>query len=157
MALKDVADLDQGCVGILGPCGTGKTRALRAVQLRAWARKGTDWESTVRYYTAPDLAIRLKAISWNSVSDLGRELSALTRGSGTLLLDDLGSGSTSNEMFGLIAQVIDGRDMWDRAMVVASNLTLAQISDLDDRVASRLSRGKVFTLDGEDYRLKGAK
>lgn len=70
-----------------------------------------------------------------------------------VIVDDLGSGITSDIIRRSLLALVDERQAHNRPLMITSNWDLQWIADrLDDRIASRLSAGIVVTLDGPDLR-----
>lgn len=73
-----------------------------------------------------------------------------------LIIDDIGAERVSDWALQLWYMIIDRRDAEERCTVFTSNLSIAEIAQsMSPRIASRMAGGAVYTLTGDDYRIKG--
>ncbi len=70
-----------------------------------------------------------------------------------LVLDDFGAKLTPAAI-ATAYEIIDHRIAHQKATIITSNLDLGRISDIDERIASRLSLGHIITINGIDRRLR---
>lgn len=130
----------KGWLAFVGSCGTGKT-FLGNLIVEKWRGRVKHW---------PKFMARMRSGQFNvyeSVVDLCAEKSVL-------LIDELGLGN-DNRDFGLdlLIQVMEGRK--NRPTIWTSNLKLAQLANIDARIASRLLRnGRVVECVTKDFALR---
>jgi DNA replication protein DnaC len=145
----DKPETDQWLLLFNGPCGTGKTRQFYAA---------------VRYCYIENIPCQ-----WHKAGKLCREIQddairdnrtnivdKLGDFNGVLLIDDFGSEKPTEYTIAQLGQIISAREEWRRRTIITSNNSLADIMQrMNDRIASRLSGGKVLVFKGDDRRLKG--
>lgn len=133
-----------------GPVGTGKTwqayGALRRVVLAsARSRQRLSWRATT--FPAFNAAMRPQPDEGHI-----RELEDLQQAD-LLLLDDLGAGKTTDWTEDTLVRLIDARWSQRRPTIVTTNMTSDRlVSDLDERVVSRLRESVRVALNGPDRR-----
>lgn len=166
-ALQTWCSQPQGVLTILGPVGTGKTRALYAIHRELYR------SHRVSLWPAPKLMQRLKMLmnQTERYNDLLNELCGKEPQSESaresrrwgcgdtsiqvLLLDDLGAEQHTDYSLATLNHIISERQAWEDALVVSANLTLDEIdARMGSRTASRLSGGIVLELKGKDRRQK---
>lgn len=145
---KWAANPDPAMFTLTGPVGTGKTHALYAV-----ARLCRD----ARIYDVPDMITRIQraavmdtdAWSWHEIHFMDN----LIKHKKSVMLDDLGAEKTTDYVLQEIGRLISQREKWSRPTMITTNLGLDELAvKLGDRIASRLSGGKVLKLRGKDWR-----
>jgi DNA replication protein DnaC len=126
---------------IVGPAGTGKTRAAVAA-----ARVRFDAGDRIGFWPATGL---LDAMRPDGTVDFDRVLDA-----DLLVLDDLGAQKSSEWVQERLDRIMDGRWSEERPVVVTSNLTPEQLARwVGERVWSRLQDGAVTVrMSGQDRR-----
>lgn len=71
------------------------------------------------------------------------------------IIDDLFATKTSDHVHEEIIHLLNERYQWKRPTIVTTNKTVEEISEIDDRIASRLSEGMVIDRSGEsDFRMQ---
>ena len=141
----------KGVVLLYGPCGTGKTRMIFALQRRAY----TDMLA-VESWRATELVRELQACSMESIRAEQAFVNKLGTTGRIVVIDDLGAGKLSEFSVGGLGDIIDQRVTWDRPLCVATNLSPKQLSEqVSDRIASRLCDGLKLQFKGDDHRLTG--
>lgn len=137
---------------ILGPAGTGKTRAALCL---------ADVTDSA-YWTIGDLCRDLnrldrEVVFWEGCTgsrkypvDVWRDIETRK----LVIIDEIGSRQTVTDFhYETMKRVLDLRE--ERPAVYISNLTLADLERVyDDRIASRLAGGIVIHLNGADRRVK---
>lgn len=71
-----------------------------------------------------------------------------------IVLDDFGSEKLSDAARKNLFFIIDECYVNNKSLIVTSNNTIAEINNLEPRIASRLSSGQVLYLNAGDYRMK---
>jgi len=153
--MDHLKDANQDGLFIHGPTGTGKTHLAVAV-FSHWARAG--WadgsvEHQSRFISAPELLLRIRA-TYNKTGEESegwviRTFSLMP----VLLLDDVGAEKITDWSSSSLYSIISARYNAMRPIIVTSNLTLAQISEWEPRIASRLGGMMNVELKGKDRRL----
>jgi DNA replication protein DnaC len=142
-----------GWLVLCGPYGCGKTHLAAAVANVALAHG----KSTV-FAAVPDLLDHLKATFHPSSDESYDERFELLRSVDLLVLDDLGTESTTPWAREKLYQLINHRYVQRLPLVVTSNMPLDQ---LDGRIRSRLHDrtlgAGVITIAVEDYRMRDAR
>ena len=149
---------------LTGNAGTGKTH-LAVSLFREWVRNQTirtvveSDDYTIRknalFITVPDLLLKIRGV-FNEKSET-TELDLVERYAriGYLLLDDLGAEKTTEWSITTLYTIIDRRYRENLITIVTTNLTIDQIGQqISERIASRLSSGKVIKINAPDYRKK---
>ena len=126
----------QGWLLLLGPCGCGKTHLSAAL-----ANQRLESGASVYFTTAPDLLDALRATM--SSPQRYKQLFALVREVGLLVLDDFGaqqSSPWSNEKF---LQILEARANATLPTVITA--IPREFQRLDERLRSRLSDAQLVT------------
>jgi len=149
---------------LTGNAGSGKTHLAVAI-FREWIKNQTiktkydrdDFTllKNAKFITVPDLLLKIRQ-SFSEGSDKSEEDIVETYSSYSfLLLDDLGAEKTTEWSITTLYTIIDRRYRELKTTIVTTNLTIDQIgSQISDRIASRLSSGKVIKINAPDYRKK---
>lgn len=144
--LKGKATSPSGFVTLYGSVGTGKTTLLMATVNECIAN-GID----ALYLTLPQLLGELRyGFDPDANVDYSRRWSILTEVT-VLCLDEVDNAHMTSWAKEKFHELIDlrYRGMLNTMTVIAMN---CQPSDLDSKVASRLSSGKMYVLNGKDIR-----
>ncbi len=150
---KDFAErFDQQTKNLLftGATGLGKTYLSTAIA-RALLEQG----KSVIYISAPEFVRRIEGLRFkDDKEDLEQFLTA-----DLLILDDLGTESTTAYTMATMADVIDQRLRTGRKIVFSTNLDLSGLQKYyDERVVSRLLGNFAYCFFyGEDLRIKAFK
>lgn len=149
---------------LTGPAGTGKTHLAVAI-FRELVRNRTikveperwsgEWIRSAWFITVPDLLLLIRQ-AFNNDNDF-TEADVVNKFAKVkyLLLDDLGAEKTTEWSITTLYTIIDQRYRNMRPTIVTTNLTIDQIgSQISDRIASRLSSGKIIKINAPDYRKK---
>ncbi len=140
---------DAGLMTLTGPAGTGKTRMLYAVSCLSVDPRHWDVPSLVR---ATQRAATMEPDAYNWAE--AHPIDTLIKHKYVVLLDDLGAEKTTDFVLQEIYRLISQRELWGKATLFTTNLTLDDIAKkFDDRIASRLAGGIVLEFDGADRRL----
>lgn len=141
-----------------GSAGSGKTHLAVAI-LREWVRqqriKVNFIEGNGIFITVPDLLLQIRQV-FNDRSDKS-EAEIVNKYSKVdyLLLDDLGAEKSTEWSITTLYTIIDQRYRQELPTIVTTNLTIDQIGQqISERIASRLSSGKVIKINAPDYRKK---
>jgi len=127
-----------------GSAGSGKTCALRLLVALV---------SRSKYDTFHDFLVTLREYGSGKFSD-ANELTIWNRyrkDFDLTVIDEVGSRTPSDFQYETMCRLLDARE--DKPFVVASNLTLMELSKLyDDRVSSRCGAGTVYKMAAGDRR-----
>jgi len=147
-AVKGWASSPSGFLTLTGTPGSGKTFLVVAV-LRAALEGGIIRPDDAKLVTEADYMGGV-ALDYGTVR-------RLTRYDDTALLayDDLGACYANDLRRGAVGELLRARWNGDRATVITTNLTMAQIGDIDGRIASVLAAGTVLAFPGRDLRRQG--
>ncbi len=129
--------------------GAGKTHLAVAI---AWecAERG----ESVAYWSVPDLLDHLRSAFHADAAESYDSLYERARSVRLLVLDDLGADTSTAWAWGKVGQLVDHRYRTGAATVITTNLSLAELGAVEDRIASRLMGGRGVVLEGvPDYRL----
>ncbi|HRQ63430.1 MAG TPA: ATP-binding protein [Xanthomonadaceae bacterium] len=143
------AHVDRPMLAILGAIGTGKTHLLAGIAAHV-APQGV----SVRYVSLPDLFASLRAAmndrSGRSPEDIIGDLEDVE----LLLLDEIGTGSGSDYEARTLTALLDRRYRDETPVVIAGNITPANLPDhLGDRAADRWNEaGVTLVLTGQSRR-----
>jgi len=138
-----------GLLTFTGAAGTGKTRMLYAIARMC---------PNAKIYIVPMLCaetqraafMRPDAYTWAE----SHPIDMLIRHDAPVLLDDLGAEKTTDFVLQELYRLISQRELWGKAALITTNLSLAQLAQkLDDRIASRLAGGIVLEFSGADRRI----
>jgi DNA replication protein DnaC len=150
-----------GFLYINGPCGCGKTHLSYAMAIefaRSWVEaadfSGPFVESIpqLRYNATSIFREVVEAIRADRDTGL---IGKLKTSKLPLIFDDIGSEKPTDFVRSTWFEIIDERYSWGYPTVFISNLNISQIADaLTDRVASRISSGKVVVMGGKDRRVE---
>jgi DNA replication protein DnaC len=149
---------------LTGAPGSGKTHLAIAIFKELIKNRHIklkhDWyynhyKKNAFFITIPDLLLEIRQVfrddAKNTEEDIVNHYSTLKY----LILDDLGSEKTTDWSITTLYTIIDRRYRENRVTIVTTNLTIDQIgSQISDRIASRLSSGKVIKINAPDYRKK---
>lgn len=151
-----------GSILFMGKTGCGKTHLAVAIIRELVKRRAI---SNVKFITAPELLLEIRSTfksrkkkwdGWEKGEET-TESEVLDKYSQCelLILDDLGAEKVSDFTIQSLYLVIDRRNRDLRPTIVTTNLSLEEIeSQIDARMASRLSDMKVVKLTMPDYRKK---
>lgn len=146
-AAKAFAKEPRGWLTFAGGYGVGKTHLLAAITNELLNRKIETYLGVT-----PDLLDHLRA-TFGPTSDVRYdELFERVRNVDVLLLDDLGTESSTSWAKEKLFQIINHRYNCGLPLVVSTNVALAT---LEGRIESRLSDrtlGRIITIDADDYR-----
>lgn len=148
-----------GYLTLTGPTGTGKTHLAASIAL-AYAERHGD----VLYYTATELLARIYETfgrpSWERDDDAGAvpSLTDTIKAASLLVIDELGAESGTPDMRMRLYDIIGSRYDEARPTVIVSNLSIAQLRDVDPRIVSRLgdpAKCVLVVVNGTDMRASG--
>ena len=132
-----------GFFTLIGPCGSGKTRACYAMRIHA----AVDGRPCTMHHCPTLLAQMTSGRNGASTAtELGKRESLL-------ILDDLGAESPPPWQLALLLIILHRREEWRFPTFLTTNLDLQALSRLSERLASRIAGGIVLELDGRDHRL----
>lgn len=140
---------------LYGEPGTGKTHlAYGLFKKWRWSRpESFEWKAV--FISAPRLFLILKDNFKKDTSQ--EEVINNFIGKSLLVIDDIGSEKITDFVLESWYTIIDYRYANMLPTLYTSNISIENIAcRMGDRIASRLSAGKVFKLKGEDYRLKNS-
>lgn len=146
-AAVEYATEPHGWLYLHGPYGTGKTHLLAAI---AWSL--VDRGIGAFYVVVPDLLVKLQATFNDGSDETFAERFKRIKDADVLLLDDLGAEKSTEWAMAQMFDLINSRYLSEKPLVVASNLTPAQIGG---RVGSRLGDRHLATyvsVGASDYR-----
>jgi len=139
---------------LVGPVGTGKThQAIGAMRGLVMARAALGKPITFMSTSHPTFNERLRVKKDDTHSQVLPEALAVD----VLVIDDLGAGIATPWTADTLFRLIDGRWSECRPLICTTNLSPAQLREMDDRVASRLADGMKVALLGGDWRRGGAR
>jgi chromosomal replication initiator protein len=128
--------------------GLGKTHLMQAI---AWELLARDPQTRILYLTAEQFMYRfVQALREKATMDFKQTF----RGVDVLLVDDVqfiaGKDSTQEEFFHTFNALVDQ----GKQVVISADRSPAQISDLEERITTRLQSGLVVDLHPADYELR---
>ena len=131
-----------------GGVGLGKTHLMQAI---AWELKEQHPETRVMFLSAEQFMYRfVSALRDHSTMSF----KALFRSVDVLLVDDMqfiaGKNSTQEEFFHTFNALVDN----GKQVVLSADRSPAEITDIEERIASRLQSGLVIDLHPADYELR---
>ncbi len=131
-----------------GRVGLGKTHLMQAI---AWEMQQSQPEKRVMYLSAEQFMYRfVQSLREKSTMDFKH----LFRTVDVLLVDDVqfiaGKESTQEEFFHTFNALVDQ----GKQVVISADRSPAEISDLEERITSRLQQGLVVDLHPADYELR---
>ena len=131
-----------------GGVGLGKTHLMQAI---AWQLKETQPDTRVMFLSAEQFMYRfVSALRDHSTMSF----KALFRSVDVLLVDDMqfiaGKNSTQDEFFHTFNALVDT----GKQVVLSADRSPAEITDIEERIASRLQSGLVIDLHPADYELR---
>lgn len=131
-----------------GRVGLGKTHLMQAI---AWELQESQPEKRVMYLSAEQFMYRfVQALREKNTMDFKQ----LFRTVDVLLVDDVqfiaGKESTQEEFFHTFNALVDQ----GKQVVISADRSPAEISDLEERITSRLQSGLVVDLHPADYELR---
>jgi DNA replication protein DnaC len=160
---------------LIGPCGSGKTHLAVSI-LKSMVENniiGSERASTSKlgqavFITTPELLLEIRETFSKSPPKRRDEDGWLIEGYVTetdvikkyanidfLIMDDLGSEKVTEWAVTTLYLIIDRRNRSEKATVFTTNLNLKEIeSQLNTRIASRLSDCEIIQLNMPDYRKK---
>jgi len=133
-------------------CGSGKTHLACAALRERYLKAFNQFKADMFVNTS-----KMLFDAQNQMSQ-GREQTAIKGAIETdyLVLDDLGSESSSDYRENALYIIINERYANNKKTLVTTNLNMTQIDQrFGNRMASRLSSGIIVKLLNEDYRMKG--
>jgi DNA replication protein DnaC len=126
-----------------GPVGCGKTyTAAVAAHRLLGAGEMVTWESV------PGLMAKLRA----SIST-GEDVVQAMISAQALVLDDLGAERQTEYALDCVFTIVGARYDWLKRTIITTNLTIEEMGEHHDRLASRLTEGLVLRMTGADRRL----
>jgi DNA replication protein DnaC len=159
-----VAILGGRSVSLFGDCGTGKTHMAVGLMCEFYSEMmgaaPVDIPQSFLFDRAPlflpsiDLMMAVKA-GFNTHQTEADTVDRTLGLHGLIVLDDLGSEKGSEWWRSVLYYMIDTMYRRMRQVIITTNLTKGQISEIDDRIMSRLvEMGEVITLEGKDWRVE---
>ena len=150
-AFEIIKNHTDGFLTICGSTGLGKTHLAMANGIMSIK----DDEESVLYYQVEELMDELRhsydkedSEGNNSFDSKMKKLKECD----LLILDDFGTQKNTDWVLSKLDTIIDYRYIYDKSLIITSNLSLKSIGEISERIASRLSSGQVVTLTGNDYR-----
>jgi DNA replication protein DnaC len=146
-ALEIIKNYKSGFLTICGSTGLGKTHLAIAV-----GREFVKQEETVVYYQVEELMDVLRhSYDQDNDDNLSEKIDGL-KSKNLLILDDFGTQKNTDWVLSKLDTLIDYLYINEKNLIITSNLSLKGMSEISERIASRLSSGQVVTLTGNDYR-----
>lgn len=138
---------------VSGPSGCGKTHLCTAVVGKLAERKIPVW-----YMLYREEIEKLKPNSWTDPEERKR-LMNLYKNAGSLYIDDLFKGRTTDSDIKTVFELLDYRYRENKRTIISTELSLKAISDIDTAIAGRISEKSKKALVKNDksrnYRMKG--
>lgn len=149
---------------LTGSAGSGKTHLAVAI-FREWIKNQTiktvfdDDEYRLLFnavfITVPDLLLQIRRSFKDDSKVTEEQIVRRYSQRKYLILDDLGSEKTTDWSITTLYTIIDRRYRDMNPTIVTTNLTIDEIgAQISERIASRLSSGKVIKINAPDYRKK---
>lgn len=132
-----------------GPNGTGKSGL--AVALLQF------WKVRCLFISAHRILARIKSTYRRRGGETEEMVLNDLRNYPALVIDDLGAEAQSDFNYATLYEIVKERDEHNRATIVTTNLSLAEIDKLEPRMASRLSAYQIAKLAGKDARVPSGK
>lgn len=140
-----------GFLTICGNTGLGKTHLAIANGIMSIK----DGEENVLYYQVEELMDELRHCYDKEDGDGNNSFDAIMKklkDCDLLILDDFGTQKNTDWVLSKLDTIIDYRYIYEKSLIITTNLSLKSIGEISGRIASRLSSGEVVTLTGIDYR-----
>jgi len=148
-----------------GPPGCGKTHLAIAIFRELIKNRNINvlydfwqegrWKRNASFITVPDLLLNIRKVFNGQSKNTEDEIVDYFSSKQFLLLDDLGAEKTTEWSITTLYTIIDRRYRENLQTIVTTNLTIDQIgSQISERIASRLSSGKIIKINAPDYRKK---
>jgi DNA replication protein DnaC len=134
-------DYYPGSAYLFGSVGNGKTTAAlwRALEWARWRFLSNNFLIDMEFRTVFEL---LQSIKYQFTKDISQEIDIIKyyENINLLLIDDLGSISTSNWGYSILLQILNTRESMERTTIFTSNLSLQELSKQlnDDRIPDRI-------------------
>jgi len=144
---REFAERPEGWLVLLGSFGTGKTHLAAAIGNRC-----LELGQPAIFIVVPDLLDHLRSTFSPSSETTFDDLFESVRGAPLLLLDDLGTQTTTPWATEKLFQILNHRYMMKLPTVITTNVPLGE---LGDRLASRMSDPELsicVSLAGPDWR-----
>ena len=139
---------------LTGNAGSGKTHLAVAI-FREWVKTQKVTTNNALFITVTDLLLEIREVFSDKTDKTEAEIVNKYAREQYLILDDLGAEKTSEWSITTLYTIIDQRYRQELPTIVTTNLTIDQIgSQISERIASRLSSGKVIKINAPDYRKK---
>ena len=155
-AFPEVPD-DWQAVTIYGPVGTGKTHlavALMAERIeRDGFKQGRYQKSYSGEYAYGAVFFDIQEACERMKPGRDEGISERLCQAELLVFDDLGAERLTDFTLDRVSLVLRYRYNWMLPTIITTNLSLAQMNELDPRMASRLMEGERVKRTGEDQRL----
>jgi DNA replication protein DnaC len=130
-------------VVLTGPSGTGKTH-LAAASMRKFIKDNAGLR-TSRFWTEYEFAAAVKA-SYQGSEDVLARAAAVD----LLVLDDFGSVRATDWSAATLCGLLSSRADHEKWTIITTNLSQEEISNLDERLASRMWQALVINTTGVD-------
>jgi len=149
--LKDYSIKDPiptGNIFVSGPVGVGKTHLACAVVNALVQQK-----RKAKFRTTVGLLKQIKETFGPKSGNTEENVIWQLNSAPLLVLDDIGVERPTDWVKEIIYHIIGSRYNSFLPILATSNYSLGELSEkLDDRIASRLSEGRIIKLEGKDYR-----
>ena len=138
---------DRPILYLFGPSRVGKTRVARALQLQCYRDA-----RPCQFYKALQMIEDHKAQAgdFRFNSDRVRTVDQARAFEGFLIIDDFGSGFPTKWEVRVFDLIVDERSESNRATLITSNLSEAELARLSPRIASRVSLYVEMTKRGDE-------
>ncbi len=154
---QDLLDVKGEIISLIGSVGSGKTTMAAAVAYQSMKQYYDKCEENkkqsnqvfFRFETMDSIMFDIRK-GYSNGSDLRKEYTKCD----LLVIDDLFSTNITDNTHLEILNIIDYRYSWCKATIITTNKTMEEIAKIDDRIASRMSDGIIFNLQGKDRRIK---